>query len=57
MSLAFCRAAALHEPSVLIGATTMEQLRVNIDSAALTLSPEVLKDIDAVHRAHPNPCP
>jgi aryl-alcohol dehydrogenase-like predicted oxidoreductase len=56
MSLAFCRQQRFMT-SVLIGATTMEQLRVNIASAALTLSPEVLKDIDAVHRAHPNPCP
>jgi aryl-alcohol dehydrogenase-like predicted oxidoreductase len=56
MSLAFCRQRRFMT-SVLIGATTMEQLRANIGSAALTLSPEVLKDIEAVHRAHPNPCP
>jgi aryl-alcohol dehydrogenase-like predicted oxidoreductase len=56
MSLAFCRQQRFMT-SVLIGATTMEQLRVNIASAGLTLSAEVLKDIDAVHRAHPNPCP
>jgi aryl-alcohol dehydrogenase-like predicted oxidoreductase len=43
--------------SVLIGATTMEQLKMDLGSVSLTLSAEVLKDIEAVHRAHPNPCP
>ena len=56
MSLAFCRQQRFMT-SVLIGATTMEQLRTNLGSASLTLSADVLKDIDAVHRAHPNPCP
>jgi len=56
MSLAFCRQQRFMT-SVLVGATTMDQLRTNLGSAALTLSPEVLKEIEAVHRAHPNPCP
>jgi aryl-alcohol dehydrogenase-like predicted oxidoreductase len=41
----------------IIGATTMENLRVNIASVGVSLSAEVLADIDAVHTAHPNPCP
>ncbi len=36
--------------SNIIGATTMEQLKTNIDSIDLTLSDDVLKDIDAVYR-------
>jgi len=56
MSLAFVRQQRFLA-SALIGATTMEQLRINLASAALTLAPEVLRDIEAVHRAHPNPCP
>lgn len=41
----------------IIGATSMEQLRSNIASADLVLSDEVLKGIEAIHEAHPNPCP
>lgn len=41
----------------IIGATSMEQLRSNIASAELVLSDEVLKGIEAIHDAHPNPCP
>ncbi len=41
----------------IIGATSMEQLRSNIASADLLLSDEVLKGIETLHDAHPNPCP
>lgn len=41
----------------IIGATSMEQLRANIASADLVLSDEILKSIEAIHDAHPNPCP
>jgi aryl-alcohol dehydrogenase-like predicted oxidoreductase len=41
----------------LIGATTMEQLKTNLGSAAITLSEDVIREIDAVHLAQPNPCP
>ncbi len=43
--------------SNIIGATTMEQLRENIDSANLTLSEEVLEGIESIHTRHPNPSP
>lgn len=43
--------------SNIIGATSMEQLKENIGSAAVTLSDEVLKAIDEVHAAIPNPAP
>ncbi|MEO6367989.1 MAG: aldo/keto reductase, partial [Steroidobacteraceae bacterium] len=43
--------------SLLIGATTMEQLRTNVGSATVQLGEEVIREINAVHRAHPNPCP
>jgi aryl-alcohol dehydrogenase-like predicted oxidoreductase len=43
--------------SNIIGATTMEQLEENIASAALTLSPELLTAIEAIHTQHPNPAP
>ena len=46
-----------HVASNLIGATTMEQLKSNIDSVDLELSGDVLNAIELVHQKFPNPCP
>jgi aryl-alcohol dehydrogenase-like predicted oxidoreductase len=43
--------------SNIIGATTMEQLKENIDSINVTLDEETLKKIDAVHAIYSNPAP
>ena len=43
--------------SNIIGATSMAQLSENIDSINLTLSAEILKEIEVVHAAMPNPAP
>lgn len=43
--------------SNLIGATAMEQLRDNVASADLELGEEILRGIEAIHEARPNPCP
>ncbi len=43
--------------SNIIGATTVEQLKENIESIHLTLSDEVLQDIESVHERIPNPAP
>lgn len=43
--------------SNLIGATSMDQLRSNIDSVSLELSPDVLTAIEQVHADNPNPAP
>jgi aryl-alcohol dehydrogenase-like predicted oxidoreductase len=43
--------------SNIIGATNMDQLRENIDSIRVTLSPEALRDIEDVHRDIPDPAP
>ncbi|MGD2160452.1 MAG: NADP(H)-dependent aldo-keto reductase [Gammaproteobacteria bacterium] len=43
--------------STIIGATSMEQLKSNIDSIRLTLSVEVIQAIESIHLAHPNPSP
>ena len=43
--------------SNIIGATSLEQLAENIASADVTLSPDVLDAIDAVHAEISNPCP
>ncbi|TWA95635.1 aryl-alcohol dehydrogenase-like predicted oxidoreductase [Azospirillum brasilense] len=56
MAIAF----TLHQPFVassLIGATTMEDLKSNIAAADVTLSDEVIKDIEAVNARYPDPCP
>ena len=43
--------------SAIIGATTMDQLRVNVAARELDLTDDVLSAIDAVHDDNPNPCP
>jgi aryl-alcohol dehydrogenase-like predicted oxidoreductase len=43
--------------SNLIGATSMEQLTENIASIDVTLSTDVLAQIDALHEQQPNPAP
>jgi len=42
--------------SNIIGATTMEQLKENIDSIDLELSKEMLNEIELIHLSDPNPC-
>ncbi len=43
--------------SNIIGATTLEQLESNISSADLSLSDEVIAEIEAIHQEQPNPAP
>ena len=43
--------------SNIIGATTVEQLKENIDSIDVELSDELLNKINAIHDAIPNPAP
>jgi aryl-alcohol dehydrogenase-like predicted oxidoreductase len=43
--------------STIIGATTMEQLRSNLDSIHVRLPQEVLDGIEAIHKRYPNPAP
>lgn len=56
MSLAFVNERPFNTSNI-IGATSMSQLKENIDSDALTLSAEILADINAVHEMFPNPAP
>ena len=56
MALAF----VLQQPfvaSTLLGATTLEQLKSNVESLHLTLSQEVLAEIEAVHQVYTYPAP
>lgn len=43
--------------STIIGATNMEQLKENIDSMKVTLSDDILEQIEKIHLAQPNPAP
>jgi aryl-alcohol dehydrogenase-like predicted oxidoreductase len=43
--------------SPIIGATSIDQLSENIESINVSLSKEILKEIDAVHHQTPNPAP
>jgi len=56
MSLKFCEAQPF-VTSVIIGATTMDQLKINIESVNVNLEESVIKDINEVQKIYPNPCP
>jgi len=56
MALAFVRRQPF-VASTLLGATTMEQLKTNIESFNLNLSEEVLAEIVAVHQVYTYPAP
>ena len=43
--------------SNIIGATTMEQLKENIDSINIELSDEIIEKINQIHNNNPNPSP
>jgi aryl-alcohol dehydrogenase-like predicted oxidoreductase len=43
--------------SVIIGATTMKQLKINIESVNVNLNDEIIKDINNIQKIYPNPCP
>ena len=42
--------------SNIIGATTIEQLKENIDSIDINLSKDILREIEDIHLLDPNPC-
>ena len=56
MSLKFCEIQPFMT-SVIIGATTMEQLKTDIESVNLNLNNEVIKQINEIQKIYPNPCP
>jgi aryl-alcohol dehydrogenase-like predicted oxidoreductase len=56
MSLAFINSRPFVTANI-IGATTIQQLKENIDSIDIALNPEILKEIEAVHKEISNPAP
>ena len=56
MSIRFCEIQEFMT-SVIIGATTMEQLKSDIESVNVNLSNDVIEEINQVQTIYPNPCP
>jgi len=56
MSLKFCEIQEF-VTSVIIGATTMEQLKTNVESVNVKLDQNVIKKINEIQKLYPNPCP
>ena len=56
MALAFVNSRPFLTSNI-IGATSMEQLKTDIASVDVTITPELAERIDAIHQRHGNPCP
>ena len=56
MAIKFCEIQPF-VTSVIIGATTLEQLKTNIDSVDINLNKEIIKKIGEIQKKYPNPCP
>jgi len=56
LALAFVR-SRWFVSSTIIGATTLEQLKENIDSTNVTLTPEIIAELDEIHSRYRNPAP
>ena len=56
MPLKFCEIQPFMT-SVIIGATTIEQLKTNIESVNVSLTSEILNEINKIQKMFPNPCP
>ncbi len=55
MAIKFCDQRPF-TTSTIIGATTMDQLKIDIDAIDLPWTEELTKGIRDIHRARPNPC-
>ena len=56
MAIKFCEIRPF-VTSVIIGATTLEQLKTNIDSVDINLNKELIEKIGEIQKKYPNPCP
>jgi len=56
MAIKFCEIQKFLT-SVIIGATTMEQLKIDIESVNVNLTEEINKKINDIQIKYPNPCP
>ena len=56
MAIKFCEIQPF-VTSAIIGATSLEQLKTNIDSVNINLDKQIIKEIGKIHKKYPNPCP
>ncbi len=56
MALKFCEIQPF-VTSVIIGATTMEQLKTDVESVNVKLTDKIIKEINEIQKTYPNPCP
>jgi len=56
MSIKFCEIQPF-VTSVIIGATTMQQLKTNVESVNVKLNNEIINEINEIQKKYPNPCP
>jgi aryl-alcohol dehydrogenase-like predicted oxidoreductase len=56
MALRFCDTRPF-VTSTIIGATTLDQLKICIDGFELSWTDELEKEVNRLHQKHPNPCP
>jgi aryl-alcohol dehydrogenase-like predicted oxidoreductase len=56
MAIAFCNSRPF-VTSTIIGATSLEQLKTDIASIDVAVTPELEERINAIHLVHTNPCP
>ena len=56
MALKFCEIQPF-VTSVIIGATTMEQLTTDVESVNVKLTDKIIKEINEIQKTYPNPCP
>jgi aryl-alcohol dehydrogenase-like predicted oxidoreductase len=56
MSIKFCEIQKF-VTSVIIGTTTMEQLKIDIESVNVNLTDEINNKINNIQIIYPNPCP
>ena len=56
MAIKFCEIQPFIT-STIIGATTLEQLKTNIDSVNINLNKELINKIGEIHKRYPIPCP
>ena len=56
MSIKFCEIQPF-VTSVIIGATTMQQLKTNVESVNVKLNNEIINEINKVQKIYQNPCP
>ena len=56
MRLKFCEIQPF-VTSLILGATKMEKVKTNIESVNVSLTSEIINEINKIQKKYPNPCP